>query len=136
MDTEFMKRLEAAVDSSGYYPRKAFAEAADISQTALSEYINGGSEPRMSAVVAIAKAARVNLQWLATGEGSPGRDLGLPEPLTVRFMPGDLNLIDQAIAVASSGKDRVEFVQCAAVAQAKRVLANHVAKPIGQLEAV
>ncbi len=134
MDTEFMKRVEAAVDSSGYYPRKAFAEAAGISQTSLSGYINGESEPRVSAVIAIAKTARVNLQWLATGEGSPGRDVDVTEPLTVRFRPDDLNLIDRAIA--SSGKDRVEFVQSAAVAQARQVLANHAAKPIDQMEAI
>jgi len=134
MDTEFMKRLTAAVDSSGYYPRKAFAEAAGISQTSLSGYINGESEPRISAVVAIAETARVNFQWLATGEGVPGRSVGVTEPLTVRFMPDDLALIEEALA--SSGQDLAEFVKSAAVGRARRDLAKHVAKPIYELEAV
>lgn len=47
---------------------RAFATASGVSQTGLQRLINGG-EPTLSTLVALAKAADVSVEWLATGEG-------------------------------------------------------------------
>lgn len=53
----------------GFKSVRAFATASGVSQTGLQRLINGG-EPTLSTLVALARAARVSVAWLATGEGS------------------------------------------------------------------
>lgn len=52
---------------------RAFATASGVSQTGLQRLINGG-EPTLSTLVALAKAADVSVEWLATGEGPMRKD--------------------------------------------------------------
>lgn len=67
-------------ESSGFHERlnlllpsfksvRAFAIASGVSQTGLQRLINGG-EPTLSTLVALAKAANVSVEWLATGMGA------------------------------------------------------------------
>lgn len=72
-DKAFIERLRAAVKNSSYPLQKEFADAAGISATSLSEYINGKSEPNRPTLIAIANTAGVSFDWLATGATlSPG----------------------------------------------------------------
>lgn len=61
---ERLKRVATLLGSAS-----ALAKAAGISQSGLHRYLTGG-EPSRKVLVAIAKAAKVNLAWLATGEGT------------------------------------------------------------------
>ncbi len=65
----FRSRMEFAARRAGNATR--LAEAAGISRRAIGDYLAGAAEPSRSRLVAIARAARVSVQWLATGEGSP-----------------------------------------------------------------
>ncbi len=66
-------------ESSGFHARlnlllpgfksvRAFATASGVSQTGLQRLLNGG-EPTLSTLVALARAAQVSIEWLATGDG-------------------------------------------------------------------
>lgn len=48
---------------------RAFAKRADILPATFHNYIKGTSEPTRPVIVAIAKTADVNIEWLATGTG-------------------------------------------------------------------
>lgn len=70
-DDLFISRLRELADGAGSV--NALSKAAGVSQSGLQRYLNGG-EPSRKAVVAIAKAGGVSVEWLATGEGE--RDYG------------------------------------------------------------
>lgn len=57
----------------GFKSVRAFATASGVSQTGLQRLINGG-EPTLSTLVALARAAQVSIEWLATGEGPMRRE--------------------------------------------------------------
>lgn len=48
---------------------RAIAIKAEIGPTSLRDYLAGDTEPSMSAVVALAEATGVSIEWLATGLG-------------------------------------------------------------------
>jgi len=48
--------------------RKEMATLTGISKSAIDKYAQGRSDPSRSALMAMARAAGVSLQWLATGE--------------------------------------------------------------------
>jgi phage repressor protein C with HTH and peptisase S24 domain len=57
----------------------ALSRKTAIPRRTLEEYLTGVSEPKASRLLAIARAAEVSLEWLATGEGEPrgpGADAG------------------------------------------------------------
>ena len=60
------------VDNRGF-SRRGLSLAAGLSQSHVGQIIRGDKKGRVShsVLAAIAKAAQVNLTWLATGEGSP-----------------------------------------------------------------
>lgn len=64
-------RLKAAVKEAG--GNKAVVAKSGVPSTTLSAYLRGG-EMKLGAAVALAEAAGVRLEWLATGEG-PRRPL-------------------------------------------------------------
>ncbi len=65
-DELFIRRLRDLADEAGSV--NALSKAAGVSQSGLQRYLNGG-EPSRKAVIAIAKAGGVSVEWLATGEG-------------------------------------------------------------------
>ncbi|MEQ6292575.1 helix-turn-helix transcriptional regulator [Vogesella sp. GCM10023246] len=65
--SDFHQRLNLLLPS--FKSVRAFAMASGVSQTGLQRLINGG-EPTLSTLVALAKAAGVSVEWLATGEGT------------------------------------------------------------------
>lgn len=66
-DEAFIERLRSLAESHGSV--NALAKAAGVSQSGLQRYLNGG-EPSRKALIAIAVAGDVSLEWLATGVGS------------------------------------------------------------------
>jgi Helix-turn-helix len=65
-DQGFIKRLEEII---GHFPsRAALAKAANLPPSSLQSYIEG-AEPTRPALVAIARAANISLEWLADNRG-------------------------------------------------------------------
>jgi transcriptional regulator with XRE-family HTH domain len=79
---ELRQRLRECVAKAG--SGVALAEAAGVPRRSLENYLNGTSEPKLSVLAAIARAAGVSLAWLATGttEGgtSSSGDAGVLRP--------------------------------------------------------
>ncbi len=73
-DPSFAERLRKAI---GTESENSFATRCGVSRPLLRQYLTG-SEPGMAKVVAIAKAADVTVQWLATGEGPMRPSEGAP----------------------------------------------------------
>jgi hypothetical protein len=65
-DRGFIKRLEEI--ASGFPSRAALAKKADLPPSSLQSYIEG-TEPTRPALVALARAANVSLEWLADNRG-------------------------------------------------------------------
>ena len=65
-DEAFIERLRSLAEAHGSV--NALAKAAGVSQSGLQRYLNGG-EPSRKALIAIAVAGGVSLEWLATGSG-------------------------------------------------------------------
>ncbi|OQY20117.1 MAG: hypothetical protein B6I36_02425 [Desulfobacteraceae bacterium 4572_35.1] len=53
-----------------------FAQQCGVSEGALRRYLSGSSEPGLSAMKGMARAASVNIEWLATGEGPKRKNEG------------------------------------------------------------
>lgn len=68
VDEGFVERLKGLIKSNFHNKETLFARAADLSPSGLKRYLSGG-EPSRPKLIAMAKAANVNLLWLATGEG-------------------------------------------------------------------
>ena len=63
----FSDRVKLVVDLVGNASR--LGSLTGITPKSIGIYMKGGSDPSREKLVAIAKAANVNLEWLATGEG-------------------------------------------------------------------
>lgn len=101
--TELGNRLQLVLN---YFPsRRAASESAGISVDQLNAYVKGKNAPPFLVVARLALAARVSLEWLATGEGSmqarPARD-GQADPAPAAALPFDEALL---IEMIQSGED-------------------------------
>lgn len=76
LDNSFGERVDELVRIMG--SRKALAESARISTRALDQYRSGDTDPTRRKLIAMARAAGVNVEWLATGEGPKLREGGMP----------------------------------------------------------
>ncbi len=63
----FPTRLKEAIGNNSI---RGFARNCGFSDTVLRQYLSGQSEPTRPALLAIARAAEVSLEWLATGQMS------------------------------------------------------------------
>lgn len=61
------KRIRHCADLVG--SGDALAQKAAIPRRTLETYLSGEAEPKASRLVSIARAAGINLEWLATGDG-------------------------------------------------------------------
>lgn len=66
MDADFVARLRRLVAKVG--SANALAKSAGLSQSGFQRYLSGG-QPTRKVLIALARAAQVNLAWLMTGEG-------------------------------------------------------------------
>ncbi|MBE9135624.1 LexA family transcriptional regulator [Nodosilinea sp. LEGE 07088] len=62
---QFPVRLKQAVGDKSI---RGFARDCGFSDTVLRQYLNGQSEPTRPALLAIARTAKVSVEWLATGQ--------------------------------------------------------------------
>lgn len=53
----------------GPAPVRAFAREAGIDEKSLRQYMHGQTEPSRKALIGIARAREISVEWLATGEG-------------------------------------------------------------------
>lgn len=65
--TTFPERLKKILGSES---ARSFAKRAEILPATFHNYIKGLSEPRCSEIIAIAKTANVNIEWLVSGDGA------------------------------------------------------------------
>ena len=86
-DTEdrarFVARLRETIKSFG--SANSLANTAGVSEGALRKWASGVSEPTRDRLVAIARAAGVNVSWLATGSGARDRTGGGELPVLEGF---------------------------------------------------
>ncbi len=66
---QFPVRLKQAVGDKSI---RGFARDCGFSDTVLRQYLNGQSEPTRPALLAIARTAKVSVEWLATGQPLAG----------------------------------------------------------------
>jgi transcriptional regulator with XRE-family HTH domain len=66
LDSGFSQRLAIAIGDESV---NSFAQRAGVGESVLRSYLKG-TVPRLDKIVAIAQAANVSLDWLATGNGS------------------------------------------------------------------
>lgn len=108
-DSDSMQSLQSFTvrlrEIIGNEPLRSFGNRCGVSAGALHHYLNIGSEPSLSRLVAIANAAGVNLLWLATGEGPmrPGMEVndksayyGAPQPIL------DLDRLTEALEIVET----------------------------------
>ena len=72
LENNFIARMELCADKIGSV--SALAKKAGISQSGIRRYFSGG-EPTRPHLVALAAAANVRLEWLATGNGEPDEEV-------------------------------------------------------------
>lgn len=121
VDDGFAERLRLAI---GEESENAFATRSGVSRPLLRQYLTG-SEPGMTKLVAIARAAGVSVEWLATGEGpmrpQAGRDDGVSSTANAaRQIDRDLlALVHEKVA---------EVFRAENAGVSKRQLANEIAR--------
>lgn len=90
----------------------AFGRRCGVGEATLRNIINSGAQPRTDNLVAIADAANVNIEWLATGRGA--RQRGAPSIPTIPPAPPqtestvnleDLDRLELAIEAVEEGLD-------------------------------
>ncbi|MCB1795815.1 MAG: hypothetical protein KDJ70_15605 [Candidatus Competibacteraceae bacterium] len=86
-DDGFLIRLNSLIKNEFSNNNSLFAHEAGISQGGLKRYLAGG-DPSRAKLVAMARAAKVNLLWLATGEG-PKRQEARGSPGSVQEKSAD-----------------------------------------------
>ena len=82
----FGSRLLGAI---GRTPVRALARETGISEGVLRKYLSNDSDPSRTRLIALAKAADVSLEWLATGLGPMAAE-AIPQD-AARESPGDYN---------------------------------------------
>jgi len=70
-DAEFRSRLAQVLAKFGSVA--ALARAIGVSNNAIYKWLQGDGQPNLSNLVGLSRAARVSIEWLATGRGAPAR---------------------------------------------------------------
>ncbi|MGO4735939.1 XRE family transcriptional regulator [Bosea sp. 2KB_26] len=96
----FATRLRAEVKRAG--GPKAFAERAEIPLSTLNTYLSGAAEPKIMAVVRIARALGLSVAELLSSVSKDG-DTGSQTPLAESQTPADSVEISMLDLVASAG---------------------------------
>ncbi len=84
-DEGFAERLRRTIRAYG--SANSLAKAAGVSEGALRKWVGGNSEPSRDRVVAIAKAAGMNVGWLAAGQGPEKAQGGGESDVPEGFVP-------------------------------------------------
>lgn len=94
--SQFAARLKELVDS--YESASSLAREVGVVEGTVRKWANGTSQPKIGETIALAKAAKVNLLWLAIGEGP--KHLGEPavlSPIDLKSLQLALETVEQAL---------------------------------------
>ncbi len=80
---------------------RRLAAAAGLNPRTLAHYFDRGSEPPASALIALARAGGVSLDWLLTGEGPRGRGAEPDETRMERLLAATIAIIRERGAPGS-----------------------------------
>lgn len=83
---------------------RAFARDSGLSETVMRKYLSGDSTPNVDRLVAIAAAAKVSVEWLATGFGSIKNDVGMPTIAKHEIKEAD------AVSYATYSKQAINYL--------------------------
>jgi hypothetical protein len=88
---EFPERIRLA---KGKGSASAFALRCGLSPTVMHQYLTGKSEPTRPALIAMARAAGVNLEWLLTGNG-PMEKIKARALIDMEFYDSVIQVVDE-----------------------------------------
>jgi phage repressor protein C with HTH and peptisase S24 domain len=101
VDAELRSRLTQVIQSFGSVV--ALAKAVGVSDNAIYKWLSGRGQPSVANLVALARAARVSIEWLATGEESRQS----ARAVTRAVEHGDFIFMPRNRIRFSSGRDRM-----------------------------
>jgi transcriptional regulator with XRE-family HTH domain len=92
-DNTLPDRIRKCVDLVGN--GNEFSRITGINRRTLDYYLSGTSEPKATALAAIAEAAEVTLDWLITGKGDPS-GAAVIAPLDMEALEAAIALTEEA----------------------------------------
>ncbi len=101
VDAQLRARLTQVIESFGSVV--ALAKAVGVSDNAIYKWLSGRGQPNVSNLVALARAARVSIEWLATGEESKQS----AQAITRAVEHGDFIFMPRNRIRFSSGRDGI-----------------------------
>jgi phage repressor protein C with HTH and peptisase S24 domain len=101
VEAELRSRLTQVIQSFGSVV--ALAKAVGVSDNAIYKWLSGRGQPSVANLVALARAARVSIEWLATGEESRQS----AQAITRAVEHGDFIFMPRNRIRFSSGRDRI-----------------------------
>lgn len=101
VESEFRARLTQVIETFGSVV--ALAKAVGISDNAIYKWLSGRGQPSVANLVAVARVARVSIEWLATGEESTQS----AQAITRAVAHGDFIFMPRNRIRFSSGRDGI-----------------------------
>nr|WP_169050414.1 helix-turn-helix transcriptional regulator [Brenneria salicis]NMN90561.1 helix-turn-helix protein [Brenneria salicis ATCC 15712 = DSM 30166]RBP64893.1 helix-turn-helix protein [Brenneria salicis ATCC 15712 = DSM 30166]RLM31606.1 hypothetical protein BHG07_04945 [Brenneria salicis ATCC 15712 = DSM 30166] len=98
--TSFADRLWESIGDESVL---SFAKRSGVSEGVVRKYVKGETEPTVGRLVAMARAAGVSINWLATGEDSESKDdlTGIVKktdtPIDIESLRRSIELLDEAL---------------------------------------
>lgn len=111
--TNFSDRLWESIGDESVL---SFAKRAGVSEGVVRKYVKGGAEPTVSRLIAMADAAGVSINWLATGRGSKNEDIAnkaFKSDIDINSLSKAIELLDEALLVTSKSmnpKKKAELI--------------------------
>lgn len=102
VEQEFRRRLRLIMQQFGSVAD--LARAVGVSDNAIYKWASGRGQPSLSSLVALAKAARVSIEWLATGEGAPNH----PKTKPTSVQAGEYTLMPRFSLRATGGRPGIQ----------------------------
>ena len=84
-EEEFRRRLRLIMQQFGSVAD--LARAVGVSDNAIYKWVSGRGQPSMISLVNLARAARVSIEWLATGQDEPKSEARAPESSEYVYLP-------------------------------------------------
>lgn len=84
-EQEFRRRLRLIMQQFGSVAD--LAQAVGVSDNAIYKWVSGRGQPSMISLVNLARAARVSIEWLATGEDAPKSEAQTAESDEYVYLP-------------------------------------------------
>lgn len=97
---QFAARLKEEVDA--YKNASALAREVGVVEGTIRKWASGASQPKIVETIALARALKLNLQWLATGDGPkhPGESAATSK-IDLKSLQLALETVEQALETTS-----------------------------------